>query len=202
MLQLDSSWKSGEQHFFNLKVNCVSEYNVRMNFRSQRHPSFFTSENIRLPTTALDLFRCIHLLTLQFNQLTQHTLFFLNYLIITCTVLSNCVLIRYHGIMGLPVLMLTLSGSGGGAAFVLLSNIKFGDIHENSKKFISSYKRRVGGCPNKQDYQLLKKYAASYRTLKVNLGSIGYYYKPNTLRVLGKIVLYTTKFLLMTKSQA
>jgi len=171
-----------------------------LNFRFQRQPSLYTTEAVRSPATAVHLVRCINLLTIQFNELTQKTLFFVNYIIITCTVLSNFVLIRYHSSMGLPVLIITLGGSGGGAAFTFFSHIKFGEVHEASKKFIASSKRNFGEFP-KPDRQLLQKYSATHRALKVKLSSTGYYHKPNTLRVLGKIVLYTTKFLLVTRNR-
>jgi hypothetical protein len=75
-----------------------------------------------------------------------------------------------------------------------------GEINERSKKVISSLKANARRNMNVRDMKLMLKYLYmdSYRPLQVELGPVGHYCKRNTLKAIGKIILYTTKLLLVS----
>jgi len=165
-------------------------------FRFQENPSKFTTDYLRNPPTALLSFRSVQLLLAQLNFITDIILFLLNNIIIFGTILCNFIIIRSHDTAGLPVLLIVVTASISGFACVMFTHIKFGEIHESSKCFIVSWRRNLERMC-KHDQVLFRKYLISCRAFGVSLGPFSFYHKPNTFRVAGKIILYTTKFLLM-----
>jgi len=114
--------------------------------------------------------------------------------------MCNFIVIRLHGSagLGLPLFLIMLSGSSAGLTFLSFTHIKFGEIYESSKKFIGTWNRNSGEMLE-NDRRLFKKYLGSYEPSRINLGPFGFYHKSNTFNILGKVILYTSKLLLMTK---
>jgi hypothetical protein len=81
-----------------------------------------------------------------------------------------------------------------------LTYIKLGDINEKSKKLITSWKKDTKSSVSALERKIANKFIKSLRLLKIELGSFGYYQKPASLRIVGKLVFYTTKSLMMTKN--
>ena len=121
----------------------------------------------------------------------------LNNILTTVTVLSNFLLIRHHDQIpraGLPMLLIVSTGS---TSFLLITYKKFGEINERSKSCTSSWKRNTKYL-NLDEKILVSTYVRSFRPFRMELGSFGFYQKPNTIRIVGKLFFYTSKFLLMT----
>jgi hypothetical protein len=93
---------------------------------------------------------------------------------------------------------IAVSIGGTSAAYLVISYIKLGELNQNAKLFVNSW--RQGGkagivAPNER--KLMKKYIRSCRLLGIELGSFGHYQKPTSIRIVGKLVIYTVKFLMM-----
>jgi hypothetical protein len=96
------------------------------------------------------------------------------------------------------MLIALLAATEASIAFLILSNMTFGKINERSKQVICSLRGHATRNMNVWDKKLMLEYLSSYRPLRVELGPLGHYHKRNTLKVIGKIILYTTKFLLIS----
>jgi len=158
-----------------------------------------TKNSLRTPSTVIQTYRTFQILLNDFNDATMK--FFqiaLNNTVIVMEVLSVCVLIRFHSRLELGASLLFSMGSACGISFILLTYIQFGDINIRSVGVLNSWKRWEG-YGSGGDRKLMMTYMCSSQVLKIHLGGFGYYKKPNTVRIIGKLIYYTAKFLLMTK---
>jgi hypothetical protein len=113
-------------------------------------------------------------------------------------IISNISLIRFHATFTTEMLILHLGASEACIVFLVFSYITLGEINERSKNVINSLRGYARRNMSVRDRRLMLKYLDSYRPLQIELGSFGHYYKRNTLSVIGKIILYTAKFLLIS----
>ena len=81
--------------------------------------------------------------------------------------------------------------------FLVLSYLKLGEANQRSKEFLGSWKRKAGYLHPATKIQM-KKFLKSSPPLRVDLGEFGYYSKPASIRIVGKLVTYTVKFLMLT----
>jgi len=123
----------------------------------------------------------------------------LNNTVIGMVVLSFCVLVRFHSELELVSSLGFYLGTTCGIAFVLLTYIQFGEINISSVEVLNSWKR-WDKYVSRRDRELMLAYLRSCQALKIYLGGFGFYKKPNTVRIVGKLVYYIAKFLLMTKN--
>jgi hypothetical protein len=79
--------------------------------------------------------------------------------------------------------------------YLVLSHSKLGESCDASRRFITSWKGK--GDLAELDRVILGKYLRSCRPLRYNIGSFDFYQKSGTTRVVGKIVFFTTKLLIM-----
>jgi hypothetical protein len=84
-------------------------------------------------------------------------------------------------------------------AYLIITYFKLGEINESSKKCIGSWKRNSGWKLGlgENDKKLLNKYVQSLQPCKIELGDFGFYQKQGSLRIIGKLVYYTTKGLML-----
>ena len=158
-----------------------------------------TNHLIRSSPVVLHTYRSLQIVFKDFNQVNMRFLqIVLNSSIITITVLCIFVFVRFHDILGLGACMVFLSGIVGGLTFILLTYLKFGAINFTSMSVLCSW-RRFQEYPSSGDRELMLSYIHSLAALRLHLGSFGYYKKANSLPMIGKLVYYTAKFLLMTK---
>ena len=81
--------------------------------------------------------------------------------------------------------------------YLVLFHIVLGTYNQISIGFIASWLRHTNRpC---SDQKLLLKYIKSCRSLRVAIGSFGYYKNITTLQIVGKLVTYTVKLLMLTK---
>jgi len=159
-----------------------------------------TKNSFRTPATVIQTYRTFQILLNDFNDATME--FFqivLNNTVIGTIVLNVCVLVRFHSRLELGSSLLFSICSACGISFILLTYIQFGDINIRSGRVLSSWKR-WDGYESSGDRNLMMAYMVSSQALKIHLGGFGYYKKPNTIRIIGKLIYYTAKFLLMTKN--
>jgi len=78
------------------------------------------------------------------------------------------------------------------------SYFRLGEINAKSAKLIKGWGKDLKW--KRSDRVLMSKYVRSCRPLRVELGSFGCYRKPNSIIIIGKLIVYTARVLLMTKT--
>jgi len=98
--------------------------------------------------------------------------------------------LNLEGLMGILICGLT-------DLFILVySYFLFGDINQSSLRFQGSWKRKIGTL-TPSDKIIMEKFIRCSRPLQIDLGSFGYFKKPGSIRIIGRIVYYTVKYLLV-----
>jgi len=160
--------------------------------------SDYTDERLRKPENIIHTYRCLQILAGSLNNLGRILLMLANDSMIVLSVLSNFIMIRFHNHFSGFIFLLYLTTGSAAFGYLVMSYIKMGQVNALSMKMLSSHKKtQVQLSP--EERKLLGKYLKSSPALKVHMGSFGYYRKPVTVRVVGKLLTYTLKFLLMTR---
>ena len=159
----------------------------------------YTKETIREPKNVILIYRNLQLLFWDFNNICrQYLLMFVNNVTVSFVVWCNFVLIKLHDRATIEVLGTAVVVSATSAGFLIITYMVLGDINQKSIVLISSWKLgRETKKLSPADKKLMKKYIKSCRFLGVELGSFGCYKKPTSIRIIGKLVTYTVKFLMM-----
>jgi len=147
-------------------------------------------------------YRCLQLITTEINSITSdYALLICSNAMICLAVLSNIILIKYHTKLPFETLVLFLVGSVFGNMYTLLSYLSLGEVNEISKKLILSTTRNTR-MRSREDV-IFKKFLKSCKMfLGIHLNSFGVYRKPTSIRIIGKIVLYTVKCLILMSKRA
>ena len=157
-------------------------------------PSRYTSDELRQPSNFLHTYKALDLLL---NELTRvvrpYALMLVNNTMITLCVGGQITFIELHHKIDMEALLGFLGIFVGSILYLIITYFKFGEINEFSVKCIGSWKRNDGYTDRPQDRQLIKRYVRSLRTCRVDLGDFGYYRRANSLRIVGKVIYYTTK---------
>jgi len=141
----------------------------------------------------------LQLLLIDFNKITQDYLFmgFNNFGIIHY-IMSLFILIRFASALTYePIICIVPVGSFS-ALFLVLSYIKLGEVHRKSQEVLTSW-RIYNKINNPTQKKIFKKFIKSRRPLRIELGGFGYYQKPGSIRMVGKLVVYIVKFLMLMK---
>lgn len=85
---------------------------------------------------------------------------------------------------------------------LIIIYIKMGEINEMSKRLLDSWLRYPGTTHlvpklGNRDLLLLKKSVKSCPLLHLDVGQFGYYTRPVGVRMLGKLVTYNAKFIII-----
>lgn len=142
--------------------------------------------------------RCLQIMTTSANLIMRDwILTIITNMLMTYTVFCVVGTIKVHHIVPfLPLTALLLDALVGAGALILLY-MELGEYHEASKKFLGSWKRctkTVG-----KDRKILGKYLRSCRILRFEMGSMGYFQKASSKRIIAKIIFYVNKVLMLTK---
>jgi len=87
-----------------------------------------------------------------------------------------------------------------GMSVLLVAHIEFGEVNKMATKMVNGWrKNRKNVFLNPLDRRLAGKYFKSFRPLRIHYGSFGIFDKPSTIRIIGKLVVYTVKFLMLMK---
>jgi len=145
------------------------------------------------------LYKSCQLLLNNFNIIFQSFLqTFLNNGATIIAVILTFALVKFNSTMSIVELCVLLMGVFGTTVFLILTYTKFGDVNDQSKKILGSWKR-WNGWESPYDRNLMLKYMRASTQLKVELNSFGFYKKQNTVRIVGRLIYYTAKLLVMTK---
>jgi hypothetical protein len=118
----------------------------------------------------------------------------------TLTVAANTTLLLYFDKLPGPIAVIFATAVGlFGVVFLFLANLKLGGVHGSSKKFINSWKqsKSIGIMPP-EDRKFMLKYIRSCR-LNCFRTNFEYFQKLHSIRVLAKIVYFTTKSFLILR---
>jgi hypothetical protein len=162
----------------------------------------FTSDSLRRPAAALHTYRCLKVLEVSANANIRETAFFtvLNNSILALSVLCNFCLVRFSHTNPPIVVSILISLSIFGTAAIILLHIVLGRFNDVSIEFINSWKRRRD--IRYSERKVLLRLMRSCRSLRLEIGSFGYFKKNTTFLVVGKLVFYTTKLLVLTKTKS
>jgi hypothetical protein len=108
-------------------------------------------------------------------------------------------LILFHNKLKVENISYIATLSALGSAYLVIFYFKMGELNETSKQALGSWKRNGGlrllTLP--QDKKLLRRYLSSLQHLKFELRGFGYFRKATSLRIIGKLIFYTTKSLML-----
>jgi len=147
----------------------------------------------------MQIYRCLQILTSECNAIiSDYVLLVIGNLLIFIAVVSNIMLIKCHTKLGFDILFLFIIISIGANLYILILYLTLGEVNSVSKKLIL---RRIRNTAkdSRQDIILKKFLKSCKKFLGIHLNSFGYYQKPTSIRIIGKIIMYTVKFLMMTK---
>jgi len=160
--------------------------------------SKYTMDNLRLPSNFLTEYKLLQLLNYAMNRIVgPYVLMVINNISLVLSVGGQIVLIQLHGHVELETISCTSVLALAGTGFLIISYFKLGEVNEYSKKCIASWKRNAGWYLTASDKLLVTRYIRSLTVCKIELGGMGYYKKANSLRIIGKIIYYTTKGLML-----
>jgi len=158
----------------------------------------YTKVKLRQPSTIVQEFRNLEILTNSFQSVGSKILLMaVNDLVIAMNVMCNFLMIRCHHLFNISSLALFFMISGISTLYLAITYVKFGEINELSKAVFSALRRNQSKLSSERC--LVGKYIRSGMPLKIHLGTFGYYRKPNTIRIVGKLVSYTMRSLVLTK---
>ena len=153
---------------------------------------------MRRPANFLHTYKGLQLLLNEFTSVVRpYLLMLLNNMILTLVVGGQIILIKFHSMITMGPLLYILIVVLVGNAYLIITYFKFGEIHEFSLKCIGSWERNDGNTNQPRDRLLLKRYVRSLRLCRVDLGDFGYYRQVNSLRIVGKVIYYTTKSIML-----
>jgi len=146
--------------------------------------SRYTSDELRLPRNFIQEHKMFEILLSKFNIISApYLLILMNNVTLTLSVGGQIIIILFHTqlslelVIGTGFICLLVTG------FLVISYYKFGQINENSRKSITSWKQNVGvySLCNKE---LIKRQIRALRVCKVRLGDFGYYKRANGLLII------------------
>ena len=160
--------------------------------------SIYTKDILRNPRTAIQVHQNLQLLLLNFNGVFRDCIFLVaNNVNIGFSVSSALTLIKFHDQLDLTILLGLLMVWINSSGFLIISYMKLGEVNQRSKQFHDAWKRKAGYLEPSMKI-VMKKFIRSSRPLRIELGDFGYYNKSGGIRILGKLVTYTVKFLMLT----
>ncbi len=175
-------------------------YIFRFFLNSFKSSSRFTSHELRIPHHFLHSYKSLQLVILEFNSFTRtYLLLYFNNVATILSVGGQIAIILLHHRFELESILYASIASTCATAYLIITYFKLGEINESSKKCIGSWKRNSGWKLGlgENDKKLLNKYVQSLQPCKIELGDFGFYQKQGSLRIIGKLVYYTTKGLML-----
>ncbi len=169
-----------------------------MKYRANKS-SLDTKDTIRTPTSFLLLHKSLGALTNQFNLIGRDFLLVaVNTIVLSIVIICNVALIRFHSFLAIEAVVILVTGSVLGTAYLVLSHQKFGEFNGGSGKYLASWRKTLKDL-NPNDRKLMKKYLNSCHPLQIKLGNFGYYRNQQTVKMISRIIVYTAKILISSK---
>jgi hypothetical protein len=160
----------------------------------------FTSDSLRRPAAALHTYRCLKILEILVNSVTRDTFFtVINNSLSALIVLCIFCLIRFGNANPAIVLGVHILFSTFGTVAIVLLYIVLGRYNDVSTGFINSWKRKRDVVYAER--KVLLRLMRSCRTLRLEIGIFGHFKKKTSFLIIGKLVFYTTKLLMLTKKK-
>lgn len=151
---------------------------------------------LKNPSQILHLLRCLQILNNSCCNLVQDVLYFSENNALIAIVMQAFVLIRFHKYIVFPMRLSFGLGLCTCTAYLICTYEVSGSYYESSLALIKSLNNFDG---NEQDRKLLKVYCKAFQPLKLKIGPFGYFNKRRKIAIIGKIVYYTAKLLMVTR---
>jgi hypothetical protein len=170
---------------------------------NRNNESKYTNPSLREPAAFMQTYRSLRLLTTEMNSITSdYLLVSVGNIAITVAVISNVLLIRHHDTMTPDTLLIFFFASFVANIYMLASYIRLGELNQTSKTLISSRTRAVCLSMRKERDKIFLKFLRSCNQyLRIYMSYFGYYRKPTSIRIIGKIVFYTVRVLILTNKR-
>jgi hypothetical protein len=170
-------------------------------FGRVKSSSLFTSDSLRRPAAALHTYRCLKVLEISANAIVRDTFFtVINNSTVALMVLCNFCLVRFSNRSPAVVLGVLISISSFGTVGIVLLHIILGSFNDASIGFINSWKRKRDIRYSERKFLL--RLMRSCRPLRLEIGYFGHFKKSTSFLIVGKLVFYTTKLLMLTKTKS
>ncbi len=153
--------------------------------------------SFKQPTTVIYTLRSLQILNIQLNEVVRNYIFVVtNSIAILIVVICNIIFVRFYGRLPFIVILSIVVLAWGGIAYLILSYATLGTVNKRSESLIRSWKHNLNLRKVKRD--ILVKHLESCRPLRMEYGPFGYYKKPATIKVIGILIAYTSKSLIIT----
>lgn len=123
---------------------------------------------------------------------------YLNNVTMICSVLCTFALIHFHQFLTYTACSVVFMGLLSSYSYLIVSQFRFGELNELSLRVLRSWRRN--GKETDENSPLMTKYLNGTLDLRIKMGIFVFYRKPTSIKIIGKLVYYTTKFLILTKS--
>ena len=185
-------------HFFisMFKLPVTSVFFVFNIFRANCSNTY-TKDTLRKPINAFMTYRALQILINATNDFLQNYIIILVDLLMSIIVVCNFILIVFYHILPLSGFVVFGGYTVFSTSALFIVYIKLGRFHENSKIFVRSWKTKIDYDVGEK--KLMMKRIASCRLNRIEMGSVGCFQKPNSIRIIAKIFFYTTKFLMLMR---
>ena len=165
--------------------------------------SIFTSPAFRTPRTFLRIYMPLEILLINWNQITRpYLLMFINSLMTILSVSGQIALIQFHDRLEPENMAYAFSLSLAATAYLILTYFKLGDLNKQSKKAVAVWKRKArinDSLLHSKQNQLILRHMQSLGLLQIQLGDFGHYKREYSLRIIGKLIFYTSKGIMVLK---
>jgi len=151
----------------------------------------------------LRTYRGLYVSLILVNEITRdYVLIALNNIIISVNVTCLTLYMGYHAQLDFETLITTALITLVTLIYLVLTYSKFGEINDSSMKLIRRIQRNVKtvkGNANDKRKNVLRLESKCMLPLRIDLGSFGYYKKPNSLRIIPKLMYYASKGIMISK---
>ena len=162
--------------------------------------SKFTNKDLKRPEAFLHTYKALEVMLIHVNDTVRsYLLMFVNNIMTSMSVGGQVMLITFHDHISLNSQFGMVTLIICSTFYMVITYYKLGELNEASVKVISSWRRCSGLRLKPSDQILMKTYSNALWLFKVELGDFGHYRNATSIRIIGKLIFYTTKGLMLAQ---
>jgi len=157
-------------------------------------------KHLRQMIATVYVYKCLQLSLILLNGIARNLLVYMTYSTVAILVTSLILFIGYQDQLNFFTRILIFFVTLVNTVSLKLVYDQLGDFNAISKKYVGQLRRSVHDVRfGNADKVLLGKYAQSLLPLRIELGSFGYFKKPNSLRAITMLLYYTMKGIMISR---
>ena len=193
-----SFWEYWFQETRDTKYLVVLWIYISKSNRYSKKISIYTNKDLKTPQAFLYTYKSLQLLLTRINLITRrYFLLFFNNSMTSLSVGGQVIYITLRQHFTLEIRFGILIFIVASTMYMIITYYTLGLLHELSKNVISSWRKNSVLEMKPLDRILVQKYAKSFKPLRMELGDFGYYRKTTSIRIIGKLIYYTARGLMI-----